>query len=81
MAGGTVGSGNALESIGGASTPSSKAPASHAPLGLRGALRWSLPPMHGVTKPLATPPGVMVRTSVSPPRLTSSVLRPGLPTA
>ena len=35
--------------------------------------------MHGVTKPLAAPPGVMVRTSVSPPRLTSSVLRPGLP--
>ena len=46
---------------------------------LRGAPRWSFPPMHGVTKPLAAPPGVMVRTSVSPPRLTNSVLRPGLP--
>ncbi len=52
---------------GGATAPCSYAPASHAPLALRGAKRWSLRLWHGFAKPLAALFAGIGRIAVCPP--------------
>ena len=68
------------ESIGGATAPCWKAPASHALVG-RGALRWSTAAAQVATIAFAACAGSIVSTSVSPPWSLSSAPRPIVPTS